>query len=267
MIIILQDDLEFKGKKIPKTILGTATFTGDTYFGHRARLYELDLESKPENIAKVIEAAYNTGVKSINLVNHENLLKGYKIACKNGVKMDVVATIGKSKVNYLRPDYEKAKNVDWMEDIKKLKEYNPSIMVIDEFLVNSFDWAYIKNILNEINKLNIFSGLITFTPFETTEKLLNSPIIDDFDFYMIPVNKYGYIMDCESFLKEDQKKLTNLLKKLNKKIIVQKALAVGILKPEEAFEFLKQLNFVDMITVGVANQKEVESTFNILKDL
>ena len=71
----------------------------------------------------------------------------------------------------------------------------------------------------------------------------------------------------ESLLKEDQKKLTNLLKKLNKKIIVQKALAVGILKPEEAFEFLKQLNFVDMITVGVANQKEVESTFNILKDL
>ena len=62
---------------------------------------------------------------------------------------------------------------------------------------------------------------------------------------MIPVNKYGYIMDCESFLKEDQKKLTNLLKKLNKKIIVQKALAVGILKPEEAFEFLKQLKLLD----------------------
>jgi sulfatase maturation enzyme AslB (radical SAM superfamily) len=206
------------------------------------------------------------GVKSINLVNHENLLKGYEIACKNGVKMDVIATIGKSRVNYLRPDYEKAKKVNWMEDIKKLQQYNPSIMLIDEFLVNSFDWDFIKNILNEINKLDVFSGLITFTPFETTEKLLNSSIKDDFDFYMIPVNKYGYIMDCDSFLKEDQKRLEDLLSKLNKKIIVQKSLAVGILQPKEAFDFLKTLNFVDMIAVGIASSKEAETTFNALKE-
>ena len=121
--------------------------------------------------------------------------------------------------------------------------------------------------LDEINKLEVFSGLITFTPFETTEKLLNSPIKDDFDFYMIPVNKFAYIMDCDSFLKETQEKLASLLKKLNKKIIIHKALAVGILQPKDAFSFLNTLDFVDMIAVGVAKEKEVDETFNALFDI
>ena len=247
MLNIFNEKLKFKDKEISKTILGTATFTGETYFGHRSRLYELDLETQPENIAKIIQKAYDLGVRSINLVNHENLLK--------------------SNVNYLMPDYEKAKEVDWLSDIHKLSKYNPSIMLIDEFLVNSYDWKYLENMLNQINKLNIFSGLITFSPFETTKKLLDSPIRNDFDFYMIPVNKYGYTMDSESFLKDDQIKLTKLLKELDKKIIIQKALAVGILQPKEAFEFIKKLEFADMITVGIASIKEAESTFNTLNNL
>lgn len=84
---------------------------------------------------------------------------------------------------------------------------------------------------------------------------------------MIPVNKYGYTMDSESFLKDDQIKLTKLLKELDKKIIIQKALAVGILQPKEAFEFIKKLEFADMITVGIASIKEAESTFNTLNNL
>ncbi|WP_413827045.1 hypothetical protein [Methanobrevibacter sp. UBA313] len=267
MLNIFNEKLKFKDKEISKTILGTATFTGETYFGHRSRLYELDLETQPENIAKIIQKAYDLGVRSINLVNHENLLKAYDMACENGVEMEVIATIGKSNVNYLMPDYEKAKEVDWLSDIHKLSKYNPSLMLIDEFLVNSYDWKYLENMLNQINKLNIFSGLITFSPFETTKKLLDSPIRNDFDFYMIPVNKYGYTMDSESFLKDDQIKLTKLLKELDKKIIIQKALAVGILQPKEAFEFIKKLEFADMITVGIASIKEAESTFNTLNNL
>lgn len=259
--------MNFKNKNIPRIILGTATFTGEQYFGHRSRIYEMDFEEHPENIAKLIEKAYNMGVKSINLINNDNLLNAYELACANGVQMDVIATIGKSHVNYLRPDFEKAKKVDWMEDIKKLQKYNPSIMLIDEFLVNSFDWNYLKGILDEINKLNVFSGLITFTPFETTEKLLDSPIKDDFDFYMIPVNKFAYIMDCDSFLKDNQEKLALLLEKLNKKIIIHKALAVGILQPKDAFSFLNTLDFVDMVAVGVAKEKEVDETFNALFEI
>ncbi len=224
----------------------------------------MDFEEHPEKIANLIKKAYDEGVKSINLVNNDNLLKAFEIACENGVNMDVIATIGKSNVNYLRPDFEKAKEVDWMEDIQKLEKYNPSVMLIDEFLVNSFDWDYLKKILDEINNRSIFSGLITFTPFETTEKLLESPIKEDFDFYMIPVNKFAYIMDCKSFLKEDQEKLAGLLKELDKKIIIHKALAVGILQPKDAFSFLNTLDFVDMIAVGVAKEKEVEETFNTL---
>ena len=267
VIVILDDNLKFKGNEIPRVILGTATFTGDNYFGHRSRIYEMDLESKPENIAKIIECAFNEGVKSINLVNHDNLLKAYEMACEKGVEMDVVATIGKSDINPLHPDFQKAKEVNWLEDINKLAKYNPSIMLIDEFLVNTYDWDFLKNILFEINKLNICSGLITFKPFETTEKLIDSPIVNDFDFYMIPVNKFAYIMDCNTFLKDDQERLANLLGKLDKKIIIHKALAVGIVEPNDAFSFLNTLNFVDMVAVGVASEDEVKTTFNALKDI
>ena len=260
---MLDDNLKFKGKELPRTILGTAPFTGEQYFGHRSRIYEMDFEH-PESIANLIKMAYDNGVRSINLVNNDNLLKAFEIACDEGVEMDVVATVGKSNVNYLHPDYDKAKEVNWLEDINKLKKYDPSIMLIDEFLVNSFDWDYLKEILDVINSNGIFSGLITFTPFETTERLLDSSIVDDFDFYMIPVNKFAYIMDCDSFLKDDQEHLKLLLEKLNKKIIVNKALAVGIIQPDDAFSFLNTLDFVDMVAVGVAKEKEVIETFNSL---
>jgi hypothetical protein len=46
--------------------------------------------------------------------------------------------------------------------------------------------------------------------------------------------------------------------------MANKILAVGILNPEEALDFLKTLDYVDMVTLGVASEKESEETFNLL---
>jgi len=264
VIIIFQDYIEYKNKKIPKTLLGTAPFTAESYFGHRSRLYQLDLLDIPENIAKVIKSASQTGVKGINLNTNPQLLKGYEIAISNGVKMDVVGIIGKTEVNYIFPNWEEAKNADWKADLKTISKYNPEIVLVDEFIVDSYDWQLLEEILNEIKNQNYIPGLITSFPYKTTEKLLDSPIKNLFDFYMIPVNKLGYMMDTESFLEEDKDKLKNMLKELNKKIIINKLLAAGIQHPKEAFNFLKTLDYPDIITIGVSSEKEAKEDFELL---
>ena len=76
----------------------------EAYYGHRSRLYYLDLYSEPEKIAEVILAAYDEGLRAINLVNDKNLLSAFDLACDNGCDMKVIATIGLADVeadNYL----------------------------------------------------------------------------------------------------------------------------------------------------------------------
>ena len=55
---------------------------------------------------------------------------------------------------------------------------------------------------------------------------------------------------------EERAELAELLKELDKVIIANKILAVGILNPEEAMDFLKTLDYVDMITMGIASEKK-----------
>ncbi len=271
MFIIFENDLKFKEKDIPRVILGNAPFLADAYFGHRTRLYNLDLLRNPKRVAGIIEKSYDLGVRSINLANNDNLLKAFKIATDNGVDMKVVSTLGKTDMNYVFPDYNQAREEATIkEDIEKLAQFDNSVMLIDEFLVDAYDWDYLTKILEAINDEGINAGLITSFPYKTTEKLLDSPLVEDkslFDFYMVPVNKVAYMMDCDDFRENNQIKLANLLKDINKKIIINKILATGIQQPKEAFEFLKTLDYVDMLAIGIASEIEAEQTFTTLKEV
>ena len=51
---------------------------------------------------------------------------------------------------------------------------------------------------------------------------------------------------------------------LNKKIIATRVFAVGVLKPEDSFEFYKNVDFVDAITLGVASKDEAKEDFSLL---
>jgi hypothetical protein len=267
VIFIFQDNLIFKDKNIPKILLGTAPFTAEGYFGHRSRLYELDLYNTPENIAKVIEKSFELGIRGINLNTNEKLIEGFEIAIFHGVDMDVVGVVGKTDVNYQYPNMQEATKVDWKADIETLLKYEPSVIFIDEFIVDSYDWNLIEEILLNIRDQGYIPGLITSFPFKTTKALLKSPILDLFDFYMIPVNKLGYMMDTALFLDDERTNLSNLIKEIDKKIIINKLLAAGIVKPVEAFDFLKTLAYADIVTLGVSSMKEAEEDFKLLMNL
>ena len=81
---------------------------------------------------------------------------------------------------------------------------------------------------------------------------------------MVPVNKTGYLMDTDVFMDKERAELRDLIKKIDKKIIAKKTMAAGILTPNDAFDYLKTLDYVDLMTVGIASEAEAEETFNLL---
>ena len=145
------EDLKYKDKEIPQTILGYGPFMAELYYGHRSRLYLDDLYNNPQYASEVIQEAYNRGVRAINLVNDSNLLKAYDLAVDAGCEMKVIATIGKSDVDYLNPNYEVAKEVDWEDDIELFSSYDCPLMLVDEFIVDGYDWKLTSRILSDIN--------------------------------------------------------------------------------------------------------------------
>lgn len=211
--------------------------------------------------------AYDAGVRAINLVNDDALIEGFEMACDNGCEMDVVATIGKSEVDYMAPNYDIAKEVDWEGDIELFSKYNTPIMVIDEFITDGYDWNLNREILEAINETDSLSGISTAFPNKTTGEIAENLNLDLFDFYMVPLNKLAYMMDIPSFLENERDQFKQDVLKLNKKVIATRTLAAGILTPKEAFDFINSYGLADLITVGVANEKEVKEDFGILKEL
>ena len=163
-------------------ILGNAPFIAEPYFGHRSRLYDLDLHRNPDAIADIIIESYNHGVRAINLVNDDALIKGFDMALDEGCDMKVVATVGKSDVDCMNPNYDVAKEVDWEDDIELFDNYDCPLMLVDEFIVDGYDWNLTSNILSQINDTSAASGLITAFPNKTTDLLMDNPVLDLFDY-------------------------------------------------------------------------------------
>lgn len=181
--------------------------------------------------------------------------------------MDVIATIGKSEVDYMNPNYDIAKEVDWESDIELFSKYNTPIMIIDEFITDGYDWNLNTEILETINETGSLSGISTAFPLKTTSKIPENMDLNLFDFYMIPINKLSYMMDTSSFMENERQEFKNNILKLNKKIIATRTLATGILTPNEAFNFIKSYDLADLIAIGVASEKEVKEDLEILKGL
>jgi hypothetical protein len=260
------DNLNYKGKSIPRTILGYGPFMAELYFGHRSRLYQLDLYDNPKGTAEVIVEAYDRGVRAINLVNDSNLLEAYDIARESGCEMKVIATIGKSDVDYLNPNYEVAKEVDWDEDIELFATYDCPLMLVDEFITDGHDWKLISKILGKINDSGSLSGLVTSFPSKTNGLLADNLDMDLFDFYMIPFNSLSYMMDISAFNASQREEFKQSLISLNKKVIATRVLAAGVLPPKDAFEFLKKIDYIDLIALGVAKVEEAREDFSLLKE-
>jgi hypothetical protein len=242
-------NISIKGKEIPRTLLGTSPFIGATQFGHRSRLYQLDLYDKPENILKILKKSHELGITGIQLVPYEPVVKALNWAADEGYDFNIVGTV--------RQDCEN-------EDIELLSQLGASAMLLHGAATDGLNYDFLAKKLENIKETGAAAGLATHRPFNTTRSLLESPILDLFDIYMIPVNKLGYLMDTDAFIEKERSEFRDLIKRLNKTIIAKKTMAVGILTPSDAFDFLKTLDYVDLMTVGIASEAEAEETFGLL---
>jgi len=241
--------LELEGEKLPRTLLGTSPFIGAAQFGHRARLYQLDLYQKPGNMAKIIKRSYELGIRGIQLLPYPNVIEALQMAQKDGCNLEIIGTI--------LPDQEE-------KDINLFAGLDASAMLLHAVITDRENWYFIAEKLESIADSGAIPGLVTHTPFRTTRKLLESPIIKLFQLYMIPVNRLGYLMDCDTHGPTQRSELRNLIQQLDKKIIAKKLLAAGIITPDDAFDYLKTLDYVDMVAVGIASEDEAQNTFEIL---
>lgn len=246
---MLEGYLEVEGKKIPRTLLGTSPFSGASHFGHRARLYLLDLYRNPRAMAKVMIKSYEMGVRGIQLIPHPPVVEALEMAREEGFPLEIIATI--------RPESEN-------DDMALLSDLNAQAMLVDPVTTDQRDWEALGEKLDLIKDTGAVPGLVTQFPFKTTQELLESPILNDFKLYMIPLNQLGYLMDSDTFVPAVRAEFGEMIHKLDKTIIAMHVLAAGIMTPGKAFDYLKTVDYVDMVALGIASEREAEETFSKL---
>lgn len=236
-----------------EVILGNAPFIGATRFGHRSRLYELDFKKQPENIAKIMNKSNEMGVKNILIKNNKDVVDAVKLSESEGFDWNVIGITD-------------CTNFD--DDLKIFEDLSANTILLSDKFVDSHikddKFDDIANYLNKINDMNKIAGLESNLAFHNTPLIYNSFLMDLFDVYMIPLNFYGYMLDCDYFKKENKEIYKENISKMNKKIIANHTLATGILKPAEAYEYIKNIDFIDSVCVGVAKTEEAEETFDVI---
>lgn len=236
-------------------ILGTSPFIFAPQFGHRTRLYELDFEKQPENIQKILDKSYEKGVHKILLNRSDDLELALDMSIQNGNDWEV---IGKTNDEH----FEK--------DLTIFSKYNTTTIMLDGFFIDKSiendDFEIISKYLKEIKLKGYVPSIETRTPFKNIPKIVESEIINEFEELMLPLNFYGYMMDCNFLTNENKEKIKNLLSTINKKIIANRTLATGILQPKEAYEFISKVDYVNSVCVGVAKIEEAEETFSIINE-
>lgn len=234
-------------------ILGTSPFIFAPQFGHRTRLYELDFEKQPENIAEILNKSYELGVHTIMLNRSKDLEKALDISIEEGNNWKV---IGKSNVE------------NFEDDLEFYGNYDTASVMLDGFFVDekieNKDYDAISDSLHKIKDSGYIPAIETRTPFKNISIIRKSSFFDDFDEMMLPLNFYGYMMDCNFLNNENKKVINDLLSSVDKKIIANRTLATGILQPKEAYDFIKNIDYLDSVCVGVAKVSEAEETFGII---
>lgn len=243
---MLEGYIEIDGQKLPRTLLGTSPFVGASQFGHRARLYILDLYRKPEAMARIMIKSYQLGVRGIQLLPYPPVVESLKMASDEGCPLDIVGTVRLQEAN---------------DDLKLFSNLGAKAIMLHADITDRENWDYIGKKLDEINDTGAISGLVTHMPFKTTKKIIESPIGNDFQLYMVPVNRLGYLMDCDTHGPDEREHFREMIHELGKTVIAKKVLAAGIMTPDDAFDYLKKLDYVDMVALGIASEDEAEETF------
>lgn len=117
----------------------------------------------------------------------------------------------------LRPDH-------FQEDLEVLSELGASAALLDEHYTDLMPASDVSELLDEID--GMLRGLITTMPSGTTVRLLEEGV-DNFELYMIPLNRLGYMMDFSMFLEDERRRLGELLGNSAGRLLQRRSLQQG----------------------------------------
>lgn len=239
-----------------EVILGSSPFTFAPQFGHRTRLYELDFKDQPDNIAEIMDKAYELGVNEFLLKSSDDVEKALDLSLSRGNDWSV---IGMTNTD------------DYDSDMALFEKYNTTMVMLDGFFVDKCiedeDFDLVSKYLCDIRSRDYVPSIETRIPFKHLPIIEESSFLDDFDVIMFPLNFYGYMMDCNFLNKDNKNKIKDIMGRLDKKIIANRTLATGILKPNEAYDFIKNIDYLDAVCVGLAKVSEAEETLNVINSI
>ena len=224
-------------RKIPRLMLGTSPFIGAAQFGRKSHEYRMKFFYNEENMKELFIKSAQLGVKAVQLIAYEPLVRALKRAEEEtGEDFFIAATIPMK--------FERC--LSMLEDIQ------PEIIAIHAMFCDALD-ERIGHWARKIREMGASPAAATHIPGETIPEIDN--IGYDFDFYLAPLNPVGYAMlpDFESTLRA--------LENTEKGIIAIKPLAAGKLAPKkEVFDFI--FMHADAVSVGITSEEEMKETYS-----
>lgn len=239
-----------------EVILGCSPFTLGYQFGHRSRLYELDFSNQPENIVEVINKVHEFDVNNIMFKVNKDLENAINMSINGGNDWKVTA-------------FTDCNDIDG--DLELFSQFDTKTVILSgDFVdkcIEEANFEVISEYLTKISDCSFVPAIETRTPFKNLPVINDSTIKNDFETIMIPLNFYGYMMDCNFFSSDNREVFSSMVKKLDKNVIANRTLATGILKPKEAYDFLGGVDYVDSVCVGIAKTSEAEETLSYITTL
>jgi len=218
-------------------MLGTSPFIGAGQFGSKALEYSRLFFDNPENMTKLFVRSAELGVKAVQLMGYEPLVRALSRAEERVGEFFVVATL---------PDGDFASNLNLVSALE------PEFVSLHALSCDRFDYR-LEEWIDKIKENGARPAASTHNPGTSIPRLEKL----GFEAYLAPLNPLGYGM------KPDFESTVRAVKNTKKLVIAIKPLAAGKLFPDSSvFEFI--FKYADSIAVGVASEDEMTETYSAI---
>jgi hypothetical protein len=262
--------------EFPPVLLGTSPFFGFDQFGRKRSVIYGRTFGEVKELAKVIKAAIEAGVRGANTGSPEivntrlwdgsvvpPISEALELAEKEtGTRLALLPSI-------LMPDIDiqAASKFDvraFLNDGNETDNYmtsGPGETGKEELNID-----LLLSRKNRVQKTGKEYGIATHCPATTLPRLMrHKELWNAIKIVMVPVNKTGYRIrpkwneNCEEAIKTARNS--------GKAIIAMKVMASGRIPPREGIEYVSKKEYVDAIVLGVGSPQEAKETFQIAHEI
>jgi hypothetical protein len=222
---------------IPQMMLGTSPFIGAGQFGARSLEYRRAFYDQPENMKRLFLTSARLGIKAVQLIAYQPLIKALQDAERVTGRFFKVVTIVENfreyleRVSVLEPEY-----------------VAPHAIFCDGLDPRLDEW------IDDIREIGAKPAACTHNPGITIPRLGDS----GFEAYLAPLNPAGYMM------RPDFDSVIRAVTETDRLVIAIKPLAAGKLTPDASlFRFIYE--YADSMAVGMTSEREIGEICSIFK--